>query len=261
MHPVVTDMKKAEAILAWAVRQDGRALRAPRPRRRAAHQSYNQLGEEELMERLQPENDEERQPIPHAPAVHRDRRRRDGRPDDDRRQRGRAAHHPPGAEEPGGRHPPDPGHAEADGRRHHRPDQVEPAGPDRVPGRQPHRQPRRARRDGGRQAAGQRRHAVPRRRARSTLAPRPGHVRLSDEEINRVVEYLAAAAEQNSCSELVQLKVKDGGARRQEAASRRSKKRDELYEPAIEIVIREGRGSVLAAAAAPWASATAAPPG
>ena len=32
MHPVVTDMKKAEAILAWACRQDGRALPTAGPR-------------------------------------------------------------------------------------------------------------------------------------------------------------------------------------------------------------------------------------
>ena len=37
MHPVVTDMKKAEAILGLGRRQDGRALRAAGPRRRAAH--------------------------------------------------------------------------------------------------------------------------------------------------------------------------------------------------------------------------------
>ncbi len=46
--------------------------------------SYNQLGEEELMERLQPENDEERPAIPVQYAVHRDRGRRNGGPDDDR---------------------------------------------------------------------------------------------------------------------------------------------------------------------------------
>ncbi|QDU28597.1 DNA translocase FtsK [Anatilimnocola aggregata] len=64
MHPVVTDMRKAEAILAWAVdkMEERYTLLA---RAGVRHLSgYNQLGEEELMDRLQPENDEERQSIP-----------------------------------------------------------------------------------------------------------------------------------------------------------------------------------------------------
>jgi S-DNA-T family DNA segregation ATPase FtsK/SpoIIIE len=64
MHPVVTDMKKAEAILAWAVdkMEERYSLLA---RAGVRHISvYNQLGEEELMERLQPESDEERELIP-----------------------------------------------------------------------------------------------------------------------------------------------------------------------------------------------------
>jgi S-DNA-T family DNA segregation ATPase FtsK/SpoIIIE len=64
MHPVVTDMRKAEAILAWAVdkMEERYHLLA---RAGVRHISvYNQLGEEELMERVQPENDEERRQIP-----------------------------------------------------------------------------------------------------------------------------------------------------------------------------------------------------
>jgi len=52
MHPVVTDMKKAEAILAWAVEkmEERYHLLA---RAGVRHLSgYNQLGEEELMERI-----------------------------------------------------------------------------------------------------------------------------------------------------------------------------------------------------------------
>jgi DNA segregation ATPase FtsK/SpoIIIE, S-DNA-T family len=70
MHPVVTDMRKAEAILAWAVEkmEERYALLA---RAGVRHISvYNQLGEEELMERLQPENDEQRAQIPlHLPYI------------------------------------------------------------------------------------------------------------------------------------------------------------------------------------------------
>lgn len=64
MHPVVTDMRKAEAILAWAVEkmEERYALLA---RAGVRHISvYNQLGEEELMDRLQPETDEEKASIP-----------------------------------------------------------------------------------------------------------------------------------------------------------------------------------------------------
>jgi S-DNA-T family DNA segregation ATPase FtsK/SpoIIIE len=70
MHPVVTDMRKAEAILAWAVEkmEERYALLA---RAGVRHISvYNQLGAEELMDRLQPETDEERDAIPlHLPYI------------------------------------------------------------------------------------------------------------------------------------------------------------------------------------------------
>jgi len=64
MHPVVTDMKKAEAILAWAVdkMEERYALLARAGVRHLS--SYNQLGDEELLERFQPENEEERKAIP-----------------------------------------------------------------------------------------------------------------------------------------------------------------------------------------------------
>jgi len=70
MHPVVTDMKKAEAILGWTVEkmEERYALLA---RAGVRHISvYNQLGEEELMERIKPESEEERQSIPlHLPYI------------------------------------------------------------------------------------------------------------------------------------------------------------------------------------------------
>jgi S-DNA-T family DNA segregation ATPase FtsK/SpoIIIE len=64
MHPVVTDMKKAEAILAWAVdkMEERYALLARAGVRHIC--SYNQLGEEELYERLQPEDEEQKKDIP-----------------------------------------------------------------------------------------------------------------------------------------------------------------------------------------------------
>ena len=64
MHPVVTDMKKAEAILAWAVdkMEERYSLLAKAGVRHIS--SYNQLGEDELCDRLGVETDEERESIP-----------------------------------------------------------------------------------------------------------------------------------------------------------------------------------------------------
>ena len=70
MHPVVTDMRKAEAILAWAVdkMEERYSLLARAGVRHIS--SYNQLDEEELMSRLNPETDEERASIPlHLPFI------------------------------------------------------------------------------------------------------------------------------------------------------------------------------------------------
>ena len=70
MHPVVTDMRKAEAILAWAVeKMDERYQLLARAGVR--HLSvYNQLGEEELKERIEPESEEEWSQIPrHLPYI------------------------------------------------------------------------------------------------------------------------------------------------------------------------------------------------
>ena len=70
MHPVVTDMRKAEAILAWAVEkmEERYSLLA---RAGVRHMNvYNQLSEDELMERIEPENEEERSAIPrHMPYI------------------------------------------------------------------------------------------------------------------------------------------------------------------------------------------------
>lgn len=64
MHPVVTDMRKAEAILAWAVdkMEERYALLAKAGVRHVT--SYNQLGEEELMERMGIEEEHEMTLIP-----------------------------------------------------------------------------------------------------------------------------------------------------------------------------------------------------
>jgi S-DNA-T family DNA segregation ATPase FtsK/SpoIIIE len=64
MHPVVKDMKKAEAILAWAVdKMEERYDLLSRARVRNVA-SYNELGLPEIHRRVQPADDEERQRIP-----------------------------------------------------------------------------------------------------------------------------------------------------------------------------------------------------
>lgn len=70
MHPVVTDMKKAEAILAWAVdkMEERYSLLARAGVRHIT--SYNELGREELLDRIRPESAEEEEQIPdHLPFI------------------------------------------------------------------------------------------------------------------------------------------------------------------------------------------------
>jgi len=64
MHPVVTDMRKAEAILAWAVdKMEERYQLLARAGVRHIS-AFNQLGEEELRRRLQIEDDDEWRQVP-----------------------------------------------------------------------------------------------------------------------------------------------------------------------------------------------------
>ena len=64
MHPVVTDMKKAESLLSWACdKMDERYGYLARAGVRNI-QTYNQLGADEIYDRLRPEDEEERLRIP-----------------------------------------------------------------------------------------------------------------------------------------------------------------------------------------------------
>jgi S-DNA-T family DNA segregation ATPase FtsK/SpoIIIE len=64
MHPVVKDMKKAEAILAWAVdKMEERYDLLSRARVRGIT-GYNELSFEEILRRVNPADDEERRRIP-----------------------------------------------------------------------------------------------------------------------------------------------------------------------------------------------------
>jgi S-DNA-T family DNA segregation ATPase FtsK/SpoIIIE len=63
---------------------------------------------------------------------------------------------------------------------------------------------------------------------------------VSDGEVTRIGQYLERYATEFS-RELLQLQVGGGGGGKERGAA--LKERDDLYEPAIEVVIREGRGS------------------
>src|SRR5690606_12209882 len=68
---------------------------------------------------------------------------------------------------------------------------------------------------------------------------------LSDAEIDRVCEHCSSGGEQKFIGELMNLKVDaegEGGAGDLNVENLR--KKDELYESAIEVVVREGRGSL-----------------
>jgi S-DNA-T family DNA segregation ATPase FtsK/SpoIIIE len=79
------------------------------------------------------------------------------------------------------------------------------------------------------------------------LAPGTSHLTraqgtfVNDEEINNVIEFFSGYEPQYS-QELTQLSVKSADAGKTEANALRE--RDDMYEQAVEVVIREGRGSV-----------------
>ena len=255
MHPVVTDMKKAESLLSWACdKMDERYAFLARAGVRNI-QAYNALGPDEIYDRLKPEDDEEARTHPDAHALHRDHRRRDGRPDDDGGQGGRGAHRPPGPEVAGRRHAPDRRHPEADGRRHHRPDQGQPAraiafqvasrgdsrvvldemGADKLLGN------------------GDMLFLIP---GTSHIVRAQGTY-VSDTEVNRVCEYLEQYPVEFS-RELVQLQSAAASAARTGATASRNAT-SSTRPPSRSSSAKAGARA--RSSSAPWVSATAGPPG
>ncbi len=64
MHPVVTDDKKAEAILAWAVEKMEERYELLRRARVRSLAAYNDLGWDELVRRVDPQSEDDRQALP-----------------------------------------------------------------------------------------------------------------------------------------------------------------------------------------------------
>jgi S-DNA-T family DNA segregation ATPase FtsK/SpoIIIE len=237
MHPVVTDMRKAEAILAWAVdkMEERYALLA---RAGVRHISgYNQLGEEELMDRLQLEDDADRSAIPvHLPYIVivadelADLMMTAGKEVEQHiirlAQKSRAvgihlilATQKPTVDVITGL--------------------IKSNLPARIAFQVASRTDSRVVLDemGADKLLGNGDMLFlwP---GTSTLLRGQGTY-LSDDEINSVVEFVSTG-EQDFVHELVQLKVETAG----DASPGQLKQRDELYESAVDIVIREGRGSV-----------------
>ena len=240
MHPVVTDMKKAEAILAWAVEkmEERYALLARAGVRHIC--SYNQLGEAELFERLQPETDEDRKRIPLnlpfivivADEIADMMMQATGKEVEQHiirlAQKSRAvgihlilATQKPTVDVITGlikSNLP----ARISFQVASRTDSrvvLDEMGADKLLGN------------------GDMLFLWP---GTSTLLRGQGTY-LSDDEINRVVDFCSKGQTQNFVSELVNMKVEAAGA---EGGIEAIKKRDELYESAIDVVVREGRGSV-----------------
>jgi len=241
MHPVVTDMRKAEAILAWAVEkmEERYSLLARAGVRHIA--SYNQLGEEELMERLQPETDDERQSIPlQLPFIvivadeMADLMMTSGKEVEQHiirlAQKSRAvgihlilATQKPTVDVITGL--------------------IKSNLPARIAFQVASRTDSRVVLDemGADKLLGNGDMLFlwP---GTSTLLRGQGTY-LSDEEINQIVDH-CSRGEQNFVQELVNIKVKDPEGEEEAAKPGALKKRDELYESAVDMVVREGRGSV-----------------
>jgi S-DNA-T family DNA segregation ATPase FtsK/SpoIIIE len=146
LAPVVTDMKEAANALRWCVAEMERRYqlmaavgvrniagfnRKVRDAERAGKPILDPL----MMQNGQRPGDRpEADPPLEAAALHRRHHRRARRHDDDRRQEGRGADRPARAEGARLRHPPDPRHAAAVGRRDHRPHQGQHPDAHRLPG-------------------------------------------------------------------------------------------------------------------------------
>ena len=129
MHPVVTDDEEGRGDPGLGGGQDGGAVRPAAPGPRAEHRRRTtNCRTRRSCARINPDNEDERRQIPTQMPYIVIIIDEVGDLMMSMKKEVEGAHHPAGAEVAGGGHPPHPGHAEADGGRHHRPDQVEPAG-------------------------------------------------------------------------------------------------------------------------------------
>ena len=177
LTPVVVDPKQAANALRWAVREMEERYKTLAAEGVRNIEQYNR----NVAAGDRREAHAEGRRAAQAAALHRRRHRRARRPDDGREQRGRGIDRAAGADGARGRHPPDPRDAAAVGRRHHRPDQGQPAVAHLVPRVVEDRLAHDSRRQRRRAAARQGRHAVPAAGLVALHPPaRPVHLRAGD---------------------------------------------------------------------------------
>ena len=211
--------------------RDGRALQDARGRRRPQHRAVQP--QRPAGDRREAHADGRREP--QAAPLHRRRHRRARRPDDGGEQRGRGIDRAARADGARGRHPPDPRDAAAVGRRHHRPDQGQPAGAHLVPRLVEDRLADDSRRQRRRAAARQGRHAVP-AAGLVALHPRCTAPYISEQESARLASFLrkqgkpvydeTITAEEKSATDGIEMD------------------KDDLYDEAARIVVQSGQASI-----------------
>jgi S-DNA-T family DNA segregation ATPase FtsK/SpoIIIE len=241
--PVVTDMKQAANGLNWCVAEMERRYKLMSKLGVRNLAGYNSKIDEAKArgvdsQPLQPDARGARAAA--APAAHRHRDRRAGRPDDGGGQEDRRADRPPGAKGARGRHPSDSGDPAPQRGRDHRPDQGQYPDPYRLPGLQQDRQPHRAGPDGRRDPAGHGRHAVHGQRHRSA-DPRAWRF-VSDDEVHRVVSYLKEQGEPDYIEGILEGGSVDGEGGDDDGEGGGEK--DELYDQAVEIVLKDRKASI-----------------
>ena len=137
MHPVVTDMKKAESILSWACDKMEERYEFLRRAEVRNIDNYNSPGRRRDLCTAPTRGRRGTQANSDLHAVHRNHHRRTGRGDDDGGERGRATYCSSCSACPCGWHAFDPRHAEADRGCRHRPHQGKHARADRLSGHEP----------------------------------------------------------------------------------------------------------------------------
>ena len=180
----VRNVDSYNRLVAQAAEADGRARRSRRGRRGGRRGADEDGGEPAT--RNGARRGGLRAP---PPAAHRRHHRRARRPDAHGRPRDRGVDHAPGAEGARRRHPSDPRHAAAVGRRHHRAHQGELPGPHLVPGDVGHQLAHHPRLRRRRAPARRGRHALPAARARRASSRLHGAF-VSDQDVHRVVDFI-----------------------------------------------------------------------
>ena len=246
--PVVTDMKQAANALNWCVGEMERRYKLMSKLGVRQLSGYNKKIEDATAKgehignpfSLTPEQPEPLERLPQIVVVH----RRTGRPDDGRRQEDRGVDRAPGAEGAGVWRALDPGHAAAERRCHHRPDQ----------GQHPHahRLQVSSKIDsrtildqmGAESLLGMGDMLYLSAPAQINTPMRVHGAYVSDDEVHRVVEYLKAQGEPNYIEGILEggtLEADGDGAAGEGGGDVEA---DPMYDQAVAIVLQHKRASI-----------------